>query len=173
MNRYQFEDLITEYLENKLTLSKRKDMDKYLKENPKASIKINQIKENIFLLKSLPKTMVSADFDSKLKDRIFIESKKPLKKKNFTKKSIFGFKPVNFSLFIFLISFSLFLSFQIIDELFLPINPSTKAFTNTEIEGKKASEMLNKSKVILPSDSIDVDNKNNRNFSKNIKLVND
>ena len=39
MNRYQFEDLITDYLENKLTLSKRKEMDKYLKENPKASIK--------------------------------------------------------------------------------------------------------------------------------------
>ena len=35
MNRYQFEDLISDYVENKLTLSKRKDVELYLKSNPK------------------------------------------------------------------------------------------------------------------------------------------
>ena len=120
MNQYQFEDLISDYVENKPTFSKRKDIEKYLKENPKDVLKVNQIRENILFLKSLPKTKVSSDFDSKLKDRIKKESLKPLKKRNTTKKSIFGFKPMNFSFFIFLIFFSMFLSYQFIDELFLP-----------------------------------------------------
>ena len=173
MNQYQFEDLISDYLENKLPFSKRKDIEKYLAENPKAVLKINQVKENILLLQSLPKTKVSADFDSNLKDRIEKESKKPLKKRSFTKKSILGFKPINFSLFIFSILFSVFLSYQFIDELFLPRDSSMKVFTNSEIEVKKAPEALNKSKITVPSDSVNIDQKNNKNFSKNIKLVND
>ena len=38
---------------------------------------------------------------------------------------------------------------------------------------KKAPKMLNQRKTTVPSDSIDIDQKNNKNFSKNIKLVND
>ena len=34
MNRYQFEDLISEYIENELSLSKRKEFETYLEENP-------------------------------------------------------------------------------------------------------------------------------------------
>ena len=50
MNQYQFEDLISDYIENKLTLSKRKDVEKYLKENPKDVLKVNQVRENILFL---------------------------------------------------------------------------------------------------------------------------
>ena len=105
MNRYQFEDLISDYIENKLPLSKRKDVENYLKENPEDVLKVNQVRENILLMKSLPKTILSTDFDIKLKDRIKRESVKPLKKRRITKKNIFGFKPINFSFFIFLIFF--------------------------------------------------------------------
>ena len=52
MNRYQFEDLISDYIENKLTLSKRKDIETYLKNNPRANQKVNEILENIRLFKS-------------------------------------------------------------------------------------------------------------------------
>ena len=173
MNQYQFEDLISDYIENKLTFSKRKDVDKYLKENPKDVLKVNQVRENILFMKSLPKTRVSADFDIKLKDRIKIESVKPLKRRTITKKNIFGFKPINFSFFIFLIFFSVFLSYQFIDELFLPRNSSKRAYTNKKIEVKKTPKMVNQRKTTVPSDSINIDQKNNKNFSKNIKLVND
>ena len=61
MNQYQFEDLISDYVENKLTISIRKDVEKYLKENPKDVLKVNQVRENILFLKSLPKTKVSSD----------------------------------------------------------------------------------------------------------------
>ena len=173
MNQYQFEDLISDYVENKLTISKRKDVEKYLKENPKDVLKVNQVRENILFLKSLPKTKVSSDFDSTLRDRIKKESVKPLKKRIITEKNIFGFKPINFSFFIFLIFFSVFLSYQFIDELFLPSDSLKGVFTDNEIEGKKTPKILNQRKITVPSDSIEIDQKNNKNFSKNIKLVND
>ena len=173
MNQYQFEDLISDYVENKLTFSKRKEIDEYLKENPKAVLKVNEVRENILFLKSLPKSKVSVDFDSKLKDRIKKESKNPVKKRTLTKKNLFGFKPMNFSLFVFLIFFSMFLSYQFIDELFLHRDSSMKVFTENEIEVKKAPKTLNKSRITVPNDSMHIDQKNNKNFSKNIKLVND
>tara|TARA_B100000575_G_C22975856_1_gene563186 strand:+ start:174 stop:695 length:522 start_codon:yes stop_codon:yes gene_type:complete len=173
MNRYQFEDLISDYVENKLTFSKRKDVEKYLKENPKDVSKLNQVRENICFLQSLPKTKVSTDFDRKLKDRIKKESIKPPKKRIFTDKSIFGFKPINFSFFTFLICFSVFLSYQFIDELFLPKDRSKRVFTNNDIEVKKTPKMLNKRKITVPSDTIKIDQNNNKNYSKSIKLVND
>ena len=173
MNQYQFEDLISDYVENKLTFSKRKDIEKYLKENPKDALKVNEVRENILFLKSLPKTKVSSGFDIKLKDRIKKESLKPLKKRIITNKSIYGFKPINFSFFIFLIFFSVFLSYQFIDELFLPGDSLNRDFTNNEIEVKKTPKLLNQGKITEPSDSIKIDQKNNKNFSKNIKLVND
>ena len=173
MNQYQFEDLISDYIENKLTISKRKDVEQYLKENPKDELKVNQVRENILFLKSLPKTKVSSDFDSKLRDRIKKESVKPLEKRIITNKNIFGFKPINFSFFIFLIFFSVFLSYQFVNELFLPEDFSQGVFTKNEIEVKKTPKMLNQRKITAPSDSIEIDQKNNKNFSKNIKLVND
>ena len=173
MNQYQFEDLISDYIENKLTISKRKDVEQYLKENPKDELKVNQVRENILFLKSLPKTKVSSDFDSKLIDRIKKEAAKPLKKRVITKKNIFGFKPINFSLFISLIFFSVFLSYQLIGELFLPRDSSNGVFTNNEIEVNQTPKVLNQRKITVPSDSIKIDQKNSKNFSKNIKLVND
>ena len=139
MNQYQFEDLISDYVENKLTISKRKDVEQYLKENPKDELKVNQVRENISFLKSLPKTKVSSDFDRKLRDRIKKESVKPLEKRIVTKKNIFGFKPINFSFFIFLIFFSVFLSYQFVNELFLPEDFSQGVFTKNEIEVKKST----------------------------------
>ena len=173
MNQYQFEDLISDYVENKLTFSKRKEIEEYLEENPKAVLKVNEVRENILFLKSLPKSKVSADFESKLKDRIKKESKNPVKKKTLTKKNLFGFRPMNFSFFVFLVLFSMFLSYQLIDELFLPRDSSIKVFTENEIEVKKIPKTLNNKTIIVPNDSMHIDQKNNKNFSKNIKLVND
>ena len=34
MNRHQFEDLISSYIENEITLSKRKEFERYMKDNP-------------------------------------------------------------------------------------------------------------------------------------------
>ena len=58
-------------------------------------------------------------------------------------------------------------------ERIIPFDLIPRIFTNNEIEVKKTPKMLNQRKITVPSDSIKIDQKNNKNFSKNIKLVND
>ena len=54
MERYEFEDLISDYLENSLSLKKRKDFELYLSENPGSSELVDQMKNTIMQMKSVP-----------------------------------------------------------------------------------------------------------------------
>ena len=47
MNRYQFEDLISEYIDNELPLGKRKEFEDYLSNNTDAEALVNSIRSNI------------------------------------------------------------------------------------------------------------------------------
>ena len=55
MNRYQFEDLISEYIENELSLSKRKEFETYLEENPEARSLVDSVRYTMDTMRSLPK----------------------------------------------------------------------------------------------------------------------
>ena len=55
MDRYQFEDLISAYIENELSLSKRKEVESYLAENPLEEKLIKQVSLNMKTLKNSPK----------------------------------------------------------------------------------------------------------------------
>jgi anti-sigma-K factor RskA len=70
MNRYQFEDLISEYIENELSLSKRKEFETYLEENPDARELVESIRTNMAQMKTIPKVIVSPDFNDRLLARI-------------------------------------------------------------------------------------------------------
>ena len=48
MNSYQFEDLISDYLENSLSISKRKKFEIFLKNEIGAKEKVDQIKNPPF-----------------------------------------------------------------------------------------------------------------------------
>ncbi|MED5426316.1 MAG: zf-HC2 domain-containing protein, partial [Candidatus Neomarinimicrobiota bacterium] len=63
MNRYQFEDLISEYIENELSLSKRKEFEAYLEENPDAKGLVESIQTNMAQMKTIPEVRVSPDFN--------------------------------------------------------------------------------------------------------------
>ena len=52
MDRYQFEDLISAYIENELSLSKRKEVESYLAENPSKEKLIKQVSLNMKTLKN-------------------------------------------------------------------------------------------------------------------------
>ena len=45
MDRYQFEDLISDYIENNLSMSQRKQVEAYLEENPEAKHQIKSVKQ--------------------------------------------------------------------------------------------------------------------------------
>ena len=70
MNRYQFEDLISEYVENELSLSKRKEFEAYLEEKPDAMELVESVRANMAQMKIIPRMKVSADFNDRLLAKI-------------------------------------------------------------------------------------------------------
>ena len=95
MNRYQFEDLISSYIDNEITLSKRKEFERYMKDNPDSEKLVSAIKGNIIKLNQIPKLKVKSSFNNTLKRKIDdINSNPKLGKAN---NLIFGFSPLNAS----------------------------------------------------------------------------
>ena len=70
MNRYEFEDLISDYIENNLSLSKRKEVEQYLNENPESQLLINEISSNMEKVKSVPQLSVDDNFNQTLKSKL-------------------------------------------------------------------------------------------------------
>ncbi len=70
MDRYQFEDLVSAYIENELSLSKRKEVESYLAENPLEEELIKQVSLYMNTLKNSPKITAKENFNKRLLDRI-------------------------------------------------------------------------------------------------------
>ena len=70
MDRFEFEDLISAYIENDLPLNKRKDFEAYLYKNPSQNQLVKQIANNMKALKKLPKISSTNNFNKKLIERI-------------------------------------------------------------------------------------------------------
>ena len=70
MERYEFEDLISDYLENSLSLKKRKDFELYLSENPGSAELVDQMKNTIMQMKSVERVTTSVDFMDRLMNKI-------------------------------------------------------------------------------------------------------
>tara|TARA_B110000014_G_C20113468_1_gene587269 strand:- start:386 stop:925 length:540 start_codon:yes stop_codon:yes gene_type:complete len=179
MNRYQFEDLISEYIENELSLSKRKEFEIYLNENPDSVSIIESVKLNLQKTRSLPKVKASSDFNEKLFQRIKSNSSK-LINPELSNHSIFGFTPIHASMFTGLVIAIIFTSIQ----LFYP--QSMFEFSgNDNFVSKENSELSNPSqqvpKILRPdivdshedSTSSPINTKPKKDFSKKIRLVND
>ena len=89
MNRYQFEDLISEYIENELPLSRRKEFEDYMKHNQDSRELVNSMKKNIKKLNQVPKLKVSPSFNEALLDNVETFKNNPQKAGD--EKMIFGF----------------------------------------------------------------------------------
>ena len=97
MNRYQFEDLISEYIENELSLSKRKEFETYLEENPDARSLVDSVRYTMDTMRSLPKVKANTKFNERLMTRIKANidwNDKPVPSKG----TIFGLTPIHASL---------------------------------------------------------------------------
>jgi len=178
MNRYQFEDLISSYIENEITLSKRKEFERYMKDNPDSEKLVSAIKGNIVKLNHFPRLKVKSSFNNILKSKIDDFNSNP--KLENAKNLIFGFSPLNAS-FLFGLSIAfLIISFQLISPNFDYQRASESKFANNELNKDIIpSKNLNK---VIDSDLVDVKedtsksevNKQGRKDLKNkIQLVND
>jgi len=168
MNSYQFEDLISDYLENSLSISKRKKFEIFLKNEIGAREKVDQIRKNMVILGSLNQVTVSDQFNDNLMKKIKTDASKvkyPFYSRN---RKFLGLKPFNSFVFLGLIILSLVLSNELYNEIFL----------KSDLKSSLSSKDILKDKNLIKPDSDHIDSlkiKNDRKdkFSKKIRLVND
>tara|TARA_Y100001958_G_C21175859_1_gene506687 strand:+ start:501 stop:1025 length:525 start_codon:yes stop_codon:yes gene_type:complete len=173
MNRYEFENLISDYLEGELSFSKRKEFELYLKDNENASSLFYKVKNTLFDMKRVDKVSTSSNFNSKLLMKIKDETPSVPYMKN----DIFGLSPIYASIFSILCLAVTFIIYSLInpesssnskiDYSLVPIDKSQK-FNQSQVF-KNNSNYIAKDQ----SDSSDVNGKDYKPKKTNkIKFVN-
>ncbi|MFL3013436.1 MAG: anti-sigma factor family protein [Candidatus Neomarinimicrobiota bacterium] len=173
MNRYEFESLISDYIEGELSFKERKEVEAYMEQDIAAEKLLNDVKKTLNEMKNLSCVSTSSEFNSKLLLKVKNETPLSLDNKN----NIFGFTPLYASIFS-----SICIAIFIIGYSFIPTNndlvPNTN-YTNNLDQKKQASPVTKKSNsdVDLASDtSIDSVQNNDKNYkvgrNNKIKFVN-
>ncbi|MCK5330191.1 MAG: hypothetical protein KAK01_02195 [Candidatus Marinimicrobia bacterium] len=96
MDRYQFEDLISEYIEGELSQSKRREFENYLDDHDECIAQVESLRTLLLSLHQLSLRPASADFMPKLLKRIEAEKARKNRGRISGKKlpnTILGFTP--------------------------------------------------------------------------------
>ena len=174
MNRYEFEDLISDYLEGKMTFKKISEFEAFLENNEESKTLVNNVRDSISDLNRLDKVVVSTRFNEKLLSKI-------KNKKSFDiseDKSFYGFSPRDGAMFSILCLAIIFFSYSLID-FENDFSPSLSESTNI-IDDKRQnfkSSKLRKGDNSFASDATldslkKSDKKYNVNKNNKIKFVN-
>ena len=148
MNRYDFENLISDYLEGELSFSKRKEFESYLEENEDAELLFLKVKDTLNDMKNAEKISTSENFNSEL--LLKIKEKAPLTLND--RRNIFGLSPLYASIFSSLCLAVIFISYSL-------IAPNTVSNSNIEY----SSVPIDKSQKAVQSQVV----KNNTSFTAN------
>ena len=178
MNRHQFEDLISSYIENEITLSKRKEFERYMKDNPNSVELVSAIKNNIKKLNQVPRIKVKSSFNDNLKSKIDdLNSNPKIGKAN---DLIFGFSPLNASFLSGLCIAFIVITFLLINPNFTYQKTSQSKITNNGLSNNlTTSRSPNK---VIDSDLANVEEdtsksemneKDRKDLTNKIQLVND
>ena len=178
MNRYQFEDLISSYIDNEITLSKRKEFERYMEDNPDSEKLVSEIKGNIVKLNQIPRLKVKSSFNDTLKSKIDDFNSNPRLGKN--KNLIFGFSPLNASFLS-----GLFIAFIIITFQLINPNIDYEQTSESKLVGNGLSNNMTTSRSpnrVIDSDLADVEEDTSKSeinklekkdLSNKIQFVND
>ena len=177
MDRFEFEDLISAYIENDLPLNKRKEIEAYLCKNPSQDKLVKEIAKNMDALKKLPKIASKNNFNQKLMEKI--KSNNLDMNLVVTKRgNIFGFTFLNASMLLGLIFLLFVLSFEITGLMPGLKNNVQYEFTdnkkflgrNDMVKKNEEDDTLNPNFNSFQNDTI---KKGKVDFSRNIKYVNE
>ena len=172
MNRYQFEDLISDYIENKIKSNDKNNFENYINDNKDARDLVDSIKSNMEAFKNIPKIKVNENFKEKLLFKVKNKKNKIVKKRS-SKALIFGFTRSQLLFSLILVFIFSFTSYELLSELFYQNSNNNIMITNNfDIDHTNKPESPAN---INNLDSNFTKNSNNRNidYSKNIKFVND
>ena len=177
MDRYQFEDLISAYIENELSLSKRKEIESYLAENPLEEELIKQVSLYMKTLKNSPKITAKENFNKRLLERIKSKNSH-LALNSKSEKTLFGFSVFHASILISLFAVLFILSLEITDLVPRSQDKGNNKFVDNKniLDKNEISKQLGEediSKPYLTDSKKDTTKKEKRDFSRNIKYVND
>ncbi|MFL2989675.1 MAG: hypothetical protein ACJZ11_03060 [Candidatus Neomarinimicrobiota bacterium] len=111
MNRYEFEDLISDYLEGKMTFKKIKEFEKFLENNEESRTLVDNIRNSISDLNRLDKIVVSTRFNEELLSKL--KNKKPININD--DKKFYGFSPRDAAMFSTLCLAIIFFSYSLLD----------------------------------------------------------
>tara|TARA_B100000927_G_scaffold145614_1_gene117541 strand:+ start:196 stop:720 length:525 start_codon:yes stop_codon:yes gene_type:complete len=173
MNRYEFENLISDYLEGELSFSKRKEFESYLKENEDAKSLFSRVKITLNDMKNTEKISTPDNFNSKLLSKI--KDKAPLMQND--RSNIFGLSPLYASIFSSLCLAVIFISYSLIvpkpvsnsnlEYSLVPIDKSQKVAQSQTVKNNTSFTVNGK------SDSLNANTKEYKPSRKNkIKFVN-
>ena len=150
MNRYEFENLISEYLEGELSFSKRKEFESYLEENEEAKSLFFRVENTLNDMKNAEKISTPKNFNSNLLSKI--KDKAPLLPSD--RSNIFGLSPLYASIFSSLCLAVIFISYSLI---------APKPVSNSNLEYSLVP--VDKSQKVAQSQTV----KNNTSFTANDK----
>ena len=117
MDRYQFEDLISAYIENTLTIPQRREFEQFLKTNPQLEQTVESVRQVMRTLKTSPQVKTSSDFMVRLQQRIAQERTKPIQSVPTRTPGdfrILGFKPAYAGLMVALVVAVLFVGTELL-----------------------------------------------------------
>ena len=89
MNRYEFENLISDYLDGSIPFNKQKEFEQYMEQDPDAEYLVKNIRNTISDMNGLKQVKVSDNFNDKLLSRVKTEHMENDQNKN----TLFGFTP--------------------------------------------------------------------------------
>ena len=98
MNRYEFENLISDYLDGSMSFNKQREFEQYMEQDSDAAHLVKNIRNTISDMNELKKIKVSDNFNDKLLSRVETERMVSDPEKN----KLFGFTPFYASVLSFL-----------------------------------------------------------------------
>ena len=175
MNRYEFENLISDYLEGSMPFNKQKEFEYYIAQDPDAENLVKNIRNTISNMNELKQVKVSDNFNDKLLSRVRTERVVIGNDKN----TLFGFTPLYASLLtclcvaLFVVASQLF-NFSENSDLDNNSYHYTTSLKDNQTGNKKNNLQKNKNLVVdsnIDSVKTNEDRKKPSN-SKKIKFVN-
>ena len=158
MDYNKFEDRISSWIENDLSLKERKEFEAFLAENPQYQSKVDEVRHVISTMRESESLKVSKEFDENLNQKL---QNLNIGQEHSSSKEIFGFSRQNFAYLALSLGAIVFLLFQ------LPGN----AFSEDIITNSNSMSEENLESVPVVNDSLDTEDKPDNSYDVNGTFV--
>ena len=158
MDYNKFEDRISSWIENDLSLKERKEFEAFLAENPQYQSKVDEVRHIISTMRESESLKVSKEFDENLNQKL---QNLNIGQEHSTSKEIFGFSRQNFAYLALSLGAIVFLLFQ------LPGN----SFSEDIITNSNSMSEENSKSIPVANDSLDTKDKPDNSYDVNGTFV--